>query len=431
MHYALVSDLVSKDEFDELVNKKCAELGDAINDTCAAMLVVKDLGRGHVKIGDIKNISTPLFCFFGKILLINQPREFHRADNDADNNTDESVGYVSSIVLGDNTGTIKLTLWSDMAKGTEELELESVIEVIAKCNPNHYNDLVCIGLRPSHITIVDTKKPPKTEPIDTPIIAKIVYINRIQEITHQNGSISKLQKLLIGTQTGINTMITWNPDNFSDINEGDVIQFDGLTRKEYDGNITEYIVDDNVVITHKNTDINVLTSDVSEISEGQTSIVTGIVKTVSPIKSFITKQGRKSKVRNIVVGSTKNPSSNCNISVSCWNDAADVVVLPNDHIELINAIAKRNKYNNLELPISNNSAIRVVNTKGEYKVVEGYIVPRLRGMTIDTGTEVYLISTDCSQFTPAMRIRAEGLCNNFRISIDHFEELPSIPFQKL
>ncbi|HJJ56478.1 MAG TPA: hypothetical protein O0X14_03165, partial [Methanocorpusculum sp.] len=131
------------------------------------------------------------------------------------------------------------------------------------------------------------------------------------------------------------------------------------------------------------------------------------------------------------VGSTKNPSNNCNISVSCWNDAADVVVLPNDHIELINAIAKRNKYNNLELPISNNSAIRVVNTKGEYKVVEGYIVPRLGGLTIDTGTEVYLISTDCSQFTPAMRIRAEGLCNNFRISIDHFEELPSIPIQKL
>ncbi|HJJ56053.1 MAG TPA: hypothetical protein O0X14_00930, partial [Methanocorpusculum sp.] len=280
MHYALVSDLVSKDEFDELVNKKCAELGDAIDDTCAAMLVVEDLGRGHVKIGDIKNISTPLFCFFGKILLINQPREFHRTDNDNnDNNTDESVGYVSSIVLGDNTGTIKLTLWNDMAKGTEELELESVIEVIAKRNPNHYNDLVCMGLRPSHITIVDTKKPPKTEPVDTPIIAKIVYINRIQEITHQNGSISKLQKLLIGTQTGINTMITWNPDNFSDINEGDVIQFDGLTRKEYDGNITEYIVDDNVVITHKNTNINVLTSDVSEISEGQTSIVTGIVKT--------------------------------------------------------------------------------------------------------------------------------------------------------
>ena len=50
MHYALVSDLLTKEEFDERVEKKCEELGGAVDEICAAMLVVEELGRSHIKI---------------------------------------------------------------------------------------------------------------------------------------------------------------------------------------------------------------------------------------------------------------------------------------------------------------------------------------------------------------------------------------------
>ncbi|HJK28353.1 MAG TPA: nucleic acid-binding protein, partial [Methanocorpusculum sp.] len=76
MHYALVSDLLTKEEFDERVEKKCEELGGAVDEICAAMLVVEELGRSHIKIGEIKDTATALVSFFGKILEITPPREF-------------------------------------------------------------------------------------------------------------------------------------------------------------------------------------------------------------------------------------------------------------------------------------------------------------------------------------------------------------------
>jgi replication factor A1 len=49
-HYALVDDLVSRDEFERRIEAKMQECGDLIDDVTAAMLVVGELGRQHVKI---------------------------------------------------------------------------------------------------------------------------------------------------------------------------------------------------------------------------------------------------------------------------------------------------------------------------------------------------------------------------------------------
>ena len=68
MHYALVSDLLTKEAFDERVEKKVESLGGLVDEVTAAMLVVDELGRSHIKIGDIPSARTSLVSFFGKIL---------------------------------------------------------------------------------------------------------------------------------------------------------------------------------------------------------------------------------------------------------------------------------------------------------------------------------------------------------------------------
>ena len=412
MHYALVSDLLTKEEFDELVETKCEELGGAVDEICAAMLVIGELGRNHIKIGNIKNTETALVSFFGKILEITPPREFKREGED------NNPGLVASVILGDPTGTVKMTLWDAMAAAVQELEIGSVIEVIANPRPGSRNEVTCAALRPSQVTIVETKKPPKSETMKVPLVAKVLHIGSVREITRRDGTIFELQDILVGNPSGTARIVTWKQELFADLDEGVSVSFAGLTRKE-GGNAVEYVAGDSVVITPHPLQVEVLTCDAGAVTEGQTPVVTGVVRSVSPVRTFTTRRGTESRVKNIRLGSETGRSY---VNVACWNEAADTVVFPDDTIEVINAPAKLNKYGDVELSVGCGAVMRQREEEGFPAEIEGVVVPRAEGMTIDNGTDAFLIVTDQPP-APATRIRARGICKNSRLYAESIESV--------
>lgn len=410
MHYALVSDLLTKEEFDERIEKKCEELGGAVDEVCAAILIVEELGRSHIKIAEIKNTATALVSFFGKILEITPPREFKRDEETAE------PGLVASVILGDPTGTVKMTLWDAMAAAVQELEIGSVIEVIAKPRAGYRNEVTCAALRPSQVTIVETKKPPKSETMKVPLVAKVLHIGTVREIIRRDGSLSELQEIFVGDPSGTARIITWNPELFADLDEEDSVSFAGLTRKE-DGDAVEYIAGDSVSITPHGEPVEVLTCDAGDVAEGQTSVVTGVVRTVSQIRTFTTRRGTDARVKNIKLGSETGYG---HVNIACWNEAADAVVFPGDKIEIINAPAKLNKYGDIELSVGRGAVLREREEEGVYTEIEGFVVPRIEGLTINTGTEAVLIETD-QPLAPASCIRACGIFKNSRLSAESIE----------
>ncbi|HJJ99386.1 MAG TPA: hypothetical protein O0X23_04185 [Methanocorpusculum sp.] len=415
MHYALVSDLLTKEEFDKRVESKCEELGGVVDEVCAAMLVVEELGRGHIKIGEIKNTTTSLISFFGKILEITSPREFKREGY----GKDQELGLVASLLLGDPTGTVKMTLWDAMAAAVPELGVGSVLEVIAKPRPGYRNEVTCVALRLSQVTIVETKKPPKSETMKVPLVAKVLHIGNIREIVRRDGSLSEIQDILVGDPSGTARIITWAPELFANLNEGGVVSFAGLTRKEEEDSV-EYIASDSVVITPHAEPIEVLTCDAGNVTEGQTSVVTGVVRSVSPTRTFTTRRGTESRVRNIKLDS----EIGCGyVNVACWNEAADTVVFTGDRIEVINAPAKLNKYGDVELSVGRGAVLRELEEEGFYTEVEGFVVPRREGMTIDDGIQAFLLVTDLP-LVPAVRIRTRGICKNSRLYAESVEVVP-------
>jgi len=94
-HYALVDDLIGKEEFERRVEEKIEQCGDLIDETTAGMIVVQELGRSHVKISGLSGKSS-LFSFFGKVISVSPPREFPRKDGE--------TGFVAHIILADETG---------------------------------------------------------------------------------------------------------------------------------------------------------------------------------------------------------------------------------------------------------------------------------------------------------------------------------------
>jgi len=122
-HYALVDDLITTEEFERRVDAKIEDCGDLVDEPTAAMMVIGELGRQHVKIKGLSGKSS-LFSFFGKIVDKTEPKEFVRADGEK--------GWVATLLLGDETGTTRVVLWDEKAGAAVDVAIGDVLEIIGR-----------------------------------------------------------------------------------------------------------------------------------------------------------------------------------------------------------------------------------------------------------------------------------------------------------
>ena len=403
MHYALVSDLLTREEFEQRVEEKAESLGGIVDEITAAMLVVEDFGRSHVKIGDIPKATAAVVSFFGKILSIEGPREFTREG-------ESTPGLVASLVLGDPTGTTKTTLWDEQAAAVSELAVDSVVEVIAKPRFGK-KEVSFVALRESSVEIVETKKPPTSEVLANPFVVTVLHISPVREIERRNGTISYLQEYLVGDESGTTRLSTWSPENFSDVDVGTTVSISGVSRKEDDG-IVEYQALDTAVVTPHPTHVPVLTIDAGDVEEGQCPVVTGTVVSVSEVRTFINRRNTESKVRNIKIqGEDGNE-----LAVSLWKDEAEKLILLGDAVEIINAVAKPSRFSGLELSVGHGSVIRVLSEEEEPAELSGRVVLRPIGLTLENADGVFVLIGD-NLPEPGLFVTLSGMRSGIRFQV--------------
>ena len=403
MHYALVSDLLTREEFEQRVEEKAESLGGIVDEITAAMLVVEDFGRSHVKIGDIPKATAAVVSFFGKILSIEGPREFTREG-------ESTPGLVASLVLGDPTGTTKTTLWDEQAAAVSELAVDSVVEVIAKPRFGK-KEVSFVALRESSVEIVETKKPPTSEVLANPFVVTVLHISPVREIERRNGTISYLQEYLVGDESGTTRLSTWSPENFSDVDVGTTVSISGVSRKEDDG-IVEYQALDTAVVTPHPTHVPVLTIDAGDVEEGQCPVVTGTVVSVSEVRTFINRRNSESKVRNIKIQGEDGDV----LAVSLWKDEAEKLLLPGDAVEIINAVAKPSRFSGLELSVGHGSVIRVLSEEEEPAELSGRVVLRPIGLTLENADGVFVLIGD-NLPEPGLFVTLSGMRSGIRFQV--------------
>ena len=403
MHYALVSDLLTREEFEQRVEEKAESLGGIVDEITAAMLVVEDFGRSHVKIGDIPKATAAVVSFFGKILSIEGPREFTREG-------ESTPGLVASLVLGDPTGTTKTTLWDEQAAAVSELAVDSVVEVIAKPRFGK-KEVSFVALRESSVEIVETKKPPTSEVLANPFVVTVLHISPVREIERRNGTISYLQEYLVGDESGTTRLSTWSPENFSDVDVGTTVSISGVSRKEDDG-IVEYQALDTAVVTPHPTHVPVLTIDAGDVEEGQCPVVTGTVVSVSEVRTFINRRNTESKVRNIKIRGEDGDE----LAVSLWKDEAEKLILVGDAVEIINAVAKPSRFSGLELSVGHGSVIRVLSEEEEPAELSGRVVLRPIGLTLENADGVFVLIGD-NLPEPGLFVTLSGMRSGIRFQV--------------
>lgn len=116
-----VADITAK------VNEKEIELSGMVSRIGAAYIVGKEVGVDLVKpVNKDLKISSIVpnmqkVNFIGKIVKISPVKEFE---------TDSGKGKVLNVVLGDETGTIRMSLWNEKTEVSDEIKEGEVLEVI-------------------------------------------------------------------------------------------------------------------------------------------------------------------------------------------------------------------------------------------------------------------------------------------------------------
>ncbi len=239
-HYALVDDLLSREEFERRVEEKIRDCGDLVDELTGAMLVVADLGRQHVKIHGLVAKSS-LFSFFAKVIEKSEPKEFDRADGEK--------GLVASILVGDETGETRLVLWDEKAMAAQEIEKGDVLEVIGKPGKRP-GDIMALAIRKASCEIEcrSNIQPLNTAPAERVMIeARLLSIEEPRFFTRRDGKGGEMRGAVIGDGSGTARLICWMPEILDDLVPGTTLRITGAVDRSRPP-VREYSVDEKSTI---------------------------------------------------------------------------------------------------------------------------------------------------------------------------------------
>jgi replication factor A1 len=401
-HYALVDDLISKEEFERRVDTKIEECGDLVDEPTAAMLVVGELGRQHVKIRGLAGKSS-LFSFFGKVIDKTEPKEFDRKDGEK--------GWVATLLTGDETGTTRVVLWDEKAGAAVDIVAGDVLEIIGRHPANSSKEIYALALRKASCEITCslpaqgvTGESLSTDPVD--LDAVLIAQEEPRIFSRRDGSTGEMIEAVIGDTRGTARVVAWAPALLAGIPPDTSLCIRGA-KPDKRGVGRAYSLDEKSSVEITDKAIEVPFSPLSTVSDGGTYSVKGDVKEVKEPRSFTSRNGSASWVRNILISDGKD-----DLRIVLWGENALLPVHPGDVIEIYHATAKPGRFGGIELGVGRGSSLRLPKDETRPIVFEGTIISGQGCTFIDNGTERYLIDGD---FPHGIEMQVTGTLSGSRI----------------
>ncbi len=411
-HYALVDDLISREEFDRRIDQKISDCGRLVDEVAAAMLVVGDLGRSHVKVRDLRRKSS-LFCFFVRVLAISEPAVFERPDG--------TKGMVARMTVADETGQVDLVFWDEQAAALSDIvEIGNVIEVIGKHGKNR-RDIVPLNLRKASCEIACDPNPRerrKPERIDRDVC--IISLGKSRLFNRKDGSIGEMLSGLLGDFSGTARLICWEPSLLSGIKEMTPVHLAQGIEREGDFGGREIIIDDASTLIPVETMPRIPMTALADLIPDTTMSLTGTVEQVQPPRSFIRRDGSRSYVRNAVLCDDTGQ-----VRLVLWDDCAQKPIFPGERVAMYHLLCRIGRDGECEVSAGRDSYIRVIPCSSLVPVrITGTILLTRTGTYIDDGYRSYLIETSLPHGT---RVTIQGSTDGKRIFIESEEITPLQP----
>lgn len=231
--YKKLSHVISKEDFLQRIQEKVENMGGLCDETMAAMLVANELGfsdagRDSIKIENITPESGPV-NFIARIISVFDTKEFTRNDG--------TIGRVGNLIVGDETGKVKLTLWDNMADLIKmgKIKAGQSVQVSGFAKQGYSGVEVNIGnngvLTESEEEIDVVSNSYKIKDIkdgmgDINLNGKVLEVSEIRTFQRKDGNSGRVGNLMLGDETGTLRVTLWDDktDFLSQVEYGDSIE---------------------------------------------------------------------------------------------------------------------------------------------------------------------------------------------------------------
>jgi replication factor A1 len=376
-HFALVDDLLTREEFDRRVEEVMEKSGDLLDEPTAAMIVVRDLGRAHVKIQDL-GAGSSLSCFFGKVISATSPREFQRSDG--------TTGWVGDLLLGDETGQVRAVLWDERAGATGEVEVGDVLEVIAKPSSRGKGEVTAMALRKAACEISCGMAPDRRflppEPV-AELAARVLELGKVRTFARRDGSEGRMAELIVGNPAGISRLVCWEPELLAGVEAGSSVRIRGATRSAR-GDGDEYQLDGKGEVVPLEKDIEVPVTPVAQVPGSGFTSVKGAIRSAGRRKTFTTRQGHPSAVRNLTISDGTGE-----LALVLWGEKAALDIAEGDEVTLYRVEVRTGRDGGREIHAGRGSAVLIPVGEAGPVELEGMVIPVAGGVCLEAGGECH------------------------------------------
>ncbi len=366
--YNKLGGTISQDEFEQKVQDKIVEMNGLCDERSAAMLVANDLGYSEVSkdINKIKDITPELknAIFTAKVLSASDVREFDRNDG--------SIGKVGNLLVGDETGTIKITLWDERAELIRTGDIETgkcynfegyvkegfsgpEVNLGSRNGLSESDEDVVVSLNYNAIANI------KDGMNDINLAARILDIADVRTFQNKKGGTGKVCNITIGDETGKIRMTLWNEkvELLEGLEVDDNIEIVGGYSKVNNFNDqVEVQVGNNSSIrkTDKEVDYYEQFTPIADIIPGESYSIQGEVSGIGEFKEFTRDDGSANMVSNIYISDETG-----RIRVSLWGEHATIVdeIDIESPIQIMDAYAKTGFNDDIELSAGNRTRIKI------------------------------------------------------------------------
>lgn len=376
--YEKLSNVISKEDFLQRIQEKVENMGGLCDEAMAAMLVANelgfsDVGRDSVKIADITAESGTV-NFVARIISVFEPKEFNRNDG--------TIGRVGNLMVGDDTGKIRVTLWDNMADliNTGKVKAGQSVQISGYTKQGYSGVEVNIGnngvLAESEEEVEVSASPQQIKDIkdgmgDLNLIGKVLEISDVRTFQRKDGAAGKVGNLMLGDGTGSIRVTLWDEktDFLNEVEYGDTVEvINGYARENAFSQKVELQVGNQGVIRKSEKELEYeeefvpigdITADASDVN------ISGRVLDISEVRTFEKRDGSPGRVGNLLVGDETGK-----IRVTLWDEKTDFLeeVDFDESVEIIHAYARENTFSQqVELQIGNRGLIRKSEKAVEYR----------------------------------------------------------------
>ncbi len=407
-HYALVDDLLTREEFERRVEEKMEACGDLVDEVTAAMMVVQDLGRHHVKIARLGGRQS-LFSFFGKVIAKNPVHEFERQNGEK--------GYVASLILGDETGQVRAILWDEKAAASESIGIGDVLEVIGRHAGRNPGEITVMAMRPAPVEIAGPSEvaPYLSPPRRRDITVAIVAVGEARKVTRKDGTGAEMVDIIASDGNAITRIVCWAPELMEGIVEGLSFRIRNALEK-YRKTGPEYSIDETSTVEPAEEEVAVAIDPLRSIAGKETCSVRGTVVSCPPARSFATRDGRTSFVRTILLSDGESQAR-----AVLWGEHARIPLLPGEEVALYLCAVRQAKSGESEIHAGRGSLVRVLAPlHASEEEICGDVILTGGHTFLDTGSDCYLVTG--GDLPHGHAVRARVLVAGKRVSILSWSE---------